>query len=83
MRLSDLTGKEVINMVDGSRLGIIDECDLIIGRSGQILSLLLPKRSRLLQFLDRHYSTIPWRAIRRIGDELIIVDTEGAMDYSV
>lgn len=42
MRLSYLTGKEVINMGDGSRLGVIDECDLIIDRSGQILPLYKP-----------------------------------------
>ncbi len=82
MRLSDLAGKEVINLGDGSRLGVVDECELTFdGQTGRIQSLVLPGRSGLLNFFgENRRSSIPWQAIRRIGDEVIIVDLNNAYD---
>lgn len=82
MRLSDLAGKEVINLGDGSRLGLIDECELTFDEhSGRIHSLVLPNRGGFMSFFsDKKYSNIPWQAIRRIGDEVIIVDLNNAYD---
>lgn len=76
MRLSDMEGKEVINIADGARLGVIEECDLgFDSRTGKIESLLLPGRGGLLQiFADCKGAVIPWQSIRRIGDEVIITD---------
>lgn len=82
MRLSDLTGKEVINLGDGARLGIIEECELTIDtRTGLIHALIVPNRRGLLNlFGDGRGSTIPWRSIKRIGDDVIIVDLNNAYD---
>lgn len=76
MRLSHLSGKEVINLSDGSRLGIIDECELTFdGTSGRIHSILLPNQNRFLTFFSENSpSNIPWQKIKRIGNEIIIVD---------
>jgi len=87
MRLSDLTGKEVINLGDGSRLGFIEECDLVFeGLTGRINSMIVPKQGWLSAiWSDGKTSTIPWHTIKRIGDEVIIVDLNNAYDrmYSV
>ncbi|GMA99390.1 YlmC/YmxH family sporulation protein [Pelosinus sp. IPA-1] len=82
MRLSELSGKEVINLGDGARLGIIDECELNFDyKSGRIHTILLPKRNGLFNFFsDSKTTTIPWQAIKRIGDEVIIVDINNAYD---
>lgn len=82
MRITDLTGKEVINIGDGSRMGVIDECELIFeGKSGRIQALLLPGRSGFLGFFsDSRNASIPWNAIKRIGDEVIIVDLNNAFE---
>ena len=76
MRLSDMTGKEVINIGDGARLGIIEECDLNFDvRTGRIDSIVLPGRGGLLQLFSEYKGCIiPWTKIRRIGDEVIITD---------
>ncbi|WP_378952443.1 YlmC/YmxH family sporulation protein [Pelosinus sp. sgz500959] len=76
MRLSRLSGKEVINLSDGSRLGTIDECELTFDHvSGRIHSILLPNQNSLMNFFGENRSmTIPWQGIKRIGDEIIIVD---------
>lgn len=84
MRLSDLSGKEVINLSDGGRLGIIDDCDLCFdAKSGRIESILLPARSSLLHiFSEKRGSEVPWHAVKRIGDEVIIVDLSNSFDRS-
>ena len=76
MRLSDLSGKEIINLADGGRLGVIDDCDLTFdGKTGKIDSIILPARSGLFHhFSDKKSSVIPWQAMKRVGDEVIIID---------
>ena len=85
VRLSDMTGKEVINIGDGARLGIIEECELHFdSRTGRIDSLLLPSRGGLLQIFSEYKGAeIPWQSIRRIGDEVIIADLSESNDRVV
>ena len=76
MRLSDLTGKEVINLADGTCLGVIGECELTFdATTGRIEALKLPPRNTILSlFTAGTTSTVPWQTIRKIGEEVIIVD---------
>jgi len=79
MFMSELVGKEIINLSDGSKLGSIGETDLVIsGESGEIESLILPNKggyfSGLLGGGERDYLVIPWPAVKKIGSEVIIVD---------
>ncbi|WP_371371204.1 YlmC/YmxH family sporulation protein [Sporomusa aerivorans] len=82
MRLSEMSGKEVINLGDGARLGNIADCEVTFdSRTGVIGGLILPKRRALLNLLaDNQISVIPWQAIKRIGDEVVIVDLNNAYD---
>lgn len=82
MRLSHLVAKEVINLSDGTRLGIIDECELTFdSTSGIIHTILVPNRNALFSFFNEtKMMTIPWQAIKRIGDEVIIVDLNNAYE---
>lgn len=81
MLLSDLLGKEVVNLIDGARLGVVGDSDLVINLpTGQIESIILPNRGRLLSFFgDDQNLVIPWQAVRRIGSEVIIVELEGSL----
>lgn len=78
MRLHELTGKEVINLADGARIGMIDECELVFdGNNGQVTALLLPGHVDFWHFFqENHIPSIPWRAIKRIGQDFILVDYE-------
>ena len=80
-----MTGKEVINIGDGARLGVIEECDIgFDARTGRIESLLLPGRGGFLQLFGEYRgAVIPWQSIRRIGDEVIITDLSEVTDHSV
>ena len=78
MRLSDLMGKEVVNLLDGSRLGTVGDSDLVIDElTGNIESILLPGRGRMLSILgDQQHIVIPWECVRKIGSEFIVVEMD-------
>lgn len=74
IRFSELRCKEVINIPDGRRLGYVSDLELEAER-GQILSLTVPCPSRFFGLFGAGgYYVIPWPCIRRIGDDLILVD---------
>lgn len=78
MLLSELGGKEIVNLNDGGRLGMLAESDVIIDENtGKIISLLLPdKRVQFKFFGEREDIEIPWNSIKKVGDDMIIVELE-------
>lgn len=78
MRLSTIGGKEIVNLYDGSRLGLISESDLLIDqKTGRIHSLLIPDHKSFFNFFSNHSLTeIPWKNIKKIGNDMIIIDLE-------
>lgn len=78
MKMSELAGKEIINLYDGGRLGTIGESDLIVDiDSGRVESLVLPCKNSLLSFWgDQQQIVIPWQAMKKIGTEVIIVELD-------
>lgn len=82
MRLSELMDKQIVNIYNGVRMGSVGDSDLVIDdESGQLESILLsPRGGRLNIFrTEGNYTTIPWDAVRKIGDEVIIVELNGAL----
>lgn len=72
---NDLSGKELINIHDGVRLGRILDCDLYIDRNGRIEYLLIPDfKSPFKLFRERKMIKIPWSKIKNIGNDLIVVE---------
>ncbi|MDO4394560.1 MAG: YlmC/YmxH family sporulation protein [Mycoplasmatota bacterium] len=71
MRLSDLQLKEIVNIYNGKRIGII--VDAVVDEKGYIKNLILEeKRGR--KFSREEYN-ISWTQIIKIGDDIILVDT--------
>ena len=71
MRLSELQLKEIINISNGKRIGII--VDVIVSTSGNIEKLVLEeKRGR--KFAKEEFE-ISWNQIVKIGDDIILIDT--------
>ena len=68
----------VINICDGARLGCI--CDLEIDDStGTICSIVVPGPSRFLGLLrNSEELVIPFCKIKKIGDDVILVDIVNA-----
>lgn len=78
MRLGELAGKELVNMYNGSRLGVVGESDIVLdAESGEIRSIILPRKNNIINiWFDRQNLVIPWEAVRKIGSEVIIVDLD-------
>lgn len=89
MKLSELVGKQIVNIYDGVRLGTIGESDLIIHtESGEIESIIVPNRENIFSmWIDKSNLTIPWTSVKKIGQEVIIVELDSshssARDYSM
>lgn len=77
MSFSELKQKDVINICDGRKLG--RPIDLILNENACVEALVVPGGSGgLLGLLrpDREGVTIPWRRVRRIGDDVILVEVD-------
>lgn len=72
--LNELKTKEVINVSDGARLGFVSDM-LIDLETGKLTALLVPGAYRLMGFLGKEDDiVIKWEKIKKIGDDIIIVD---------
>lgn len=70
----DFKHKEVINIKDGKRLGYVqDVCaDL---ETGIITSIIVPGSNKFINlFSSSNDVIIPWKDVKCIGDDLILVD---------
>jgi YlmC/YmxH family sporulation protein len=76
VRASELEGKEVINIHTGDRLGIIQKSELLINTTtGMVEALILVKSG--FGGREKEVQTIPWREIRKICEDLIIIESGG------
>lgn len=79
MRLIELGEKEIVNLNNGGRLGLIADSDFLIDENtGKIISLIVPERrfSFRILGLDSNGTEIPWDAIRKIGYDMIIIELD-------
>ena len=73
-RITELSCKEVINVCDGTRYGYVNDVEVDCS-CGKIISLILHPRGSFLGSLSKNNDIIiPWEAIKRIGDDIILVD---------
>lgn len=82
MRLNSLAGKEIINLYDGARLGMVGDSELLIDiDSGRVDSIIVPANGALMSFFYKQKDlVIPWRAVKKVGNEVIIVELEESND---
>ncbi|MDR7869953.1 MAG: YlmC/YmxH family sporulation protein [Tissierellaceae bacterium] len=79
MRLSELGEKEIVNLNNGGRLGLLNDADIVFDKeTGKIVSLIAPERRLSIKLLglESNGMEIPWTAIRKIGYDMIIVELD-------
>lgn len=79
MRLSELGNKEIVNLNNGGRLGLLIDADIIFDEdTGKIISFIAPERKLSFKLfgLESNGMEIPWSAIRKIGYDMIIVELD-------
>jgi YlmC/YmxH family sporulation protein len=74
IKISDLRNRDVVNIVDGRRLGTICDLDMDLEK-GRITAVIVPGGTRFFNFFGggRDY-VIPWENIIKIGVDTILVD---------
>lgn len=79
-RSSELKSREVVNISDGRRLGLIADMEIDVA-SGEIRAIVVPGPSRLLRFFSRNEDiVIPWEKIIKIGVDVILVEAAGFVE---
>ncbi len=85
MTLADLRQKDVINTRDGRSLGRVIDIEFCLC-DGRVTAIVVPGNARPLSVFrvghmlrgEREVIVIPWEMICKIGDDVILVDVEGA-----
>ena len=75
-RIEDLKQKEVINIQDGSRLGFVSDVDINV-KTGCIINIIVDGPCKVFGLFgkDTEY-VINWCDIKKIGDDIILVDVD-------
>ena len=77
VKTSELRMKDVINVVDGRRLGLIGDLELDL-EQGRVKSVVVPGVNRFLGLFGRDRDTvIDWAQIQKIGQDVILVEMSG------
>ena len=70
----DFKHKEVINIVDATRLGYVQDVTADL-KTGVITSIIVPGSNKMFNiFRGNNEIVIPWEKIKCIGDEIILVE---------
>lgn len=81
VRASELRLLDVVNVVDGRKLGYVYDVDVDVD-TGRIRALLVPGEGRRLfsLFGRRPDVAIPWKRVRKIGVDVILVHLPEPVD---
>lgn len=82
IKVSDLRMREIVNVVDGKRLGLIKDIDVDL-EIGRIKAIILQGDNRIMGFFSRNDDIIiPWDRVKKIGVDVILVEHNGFADPS-
>lgn len=77
MRYGEISGKEIINIKTGSRLGVLGQTDIEIDKkTGEIKYLIIPSYRWFGIRKDNEETKLPWNRIKKIGKDIILVEFE-------
>lgn len=77
----NIKNKEVINIYDGKSLGFVYDIEVNLDK-GTIEGIIVPAQRGFFNIFgrDQHENFIKWSDIKRIGDDVILVDVSGIFD---
>lgn len=79
VKISDFQTKEVVNILDGKRLGQISDLEIDL-RHGRVEAIVVPGPGKFLGFFaSGNDYVIPWRNIVKIGKDVVLVRLEESL----
>jgi len=76
----DIKQKEVINIYDGKSLGFVEDLEVNLEK-GTIEGIIVPMQRSFFSFFGRNDEhVIKWKDIKRIGDDVILVDVSAGFE---
>jgi YlmC/YmxH family sporulation protein len=83
LKISDFQSKDVINIVDGKKLGQVSDLELDL-RQGRIDSIVVPHQGKFFGFFGGGTDVvIPWKNIVKIGLDVVLVKLDDPRLYRV
>ncbi len=77
VKISELKQREVINLNDGRRLGIVYDVEIDMEK-GQIDAIVIPGTGRVLGLFSKESDiVVSWDNIKKIGTDVILIDGGG------
>lgn len=78
---SDLRMKEVINVVNGTRIGFIYDFEINLEKN-RIEAIVVPKEGKFLKIFSREDDyIIPWKRIVKVGQDIILIELKDSIQY--
>lgn len=73
MRVAELRCRDVVNLADGKRLGLVSDVELDV-EAGRVTALLVPGTSKRLGIFGAESDhVIPWSDVVTIGEDVVLV----------
>jgi YlmC/YmxH family sporulation protein len=77
VKISELKQREVININDGRRLGIVYDVEIDMEK-GKIDAIVIPGTGRVLGLFSKESDiVVNWENIKKIGADVILIDGGG------
>ncbi len=74
IKASDLTEKEVVNITDGRRIGMITDLEVDL-QKGKINAIIIPDSGRIIGLFSKELEyEIKWNQIKKIGEDVILIE---------
>lgn len=74
IKISELKQREVINVNDGRRLGIVYDVEIDL-ENGKADAIIIPGTGRILGLFSKESDmVISWEDIKKIGTDVILID---------
>lgn len=81
MRFKEISGKEIIDVNQGIKLGVLGQTDLEINeQTGQIEAFIIPSYKWFGLKKEDEETFIRWRNIKVIGEDMIVVESDQLYD---
>lgn len=76
VKLSEMREKEVINIRDGAKIGLIYDFEIDL-QNGRVTAIVIPGPGKILGIFGKNNDLIvQWKDIIRIGTDAILVDID-------